>query len=114
MSEYRQYEDIIESATEDLEQYEALERLKLNKDFKKVFFEQYMTYQAAEFVRKKADPSLQSKESQEYINGQINSIGHLAQYFSNVVATGRTAPRRIEAAKSNILALDQANEEGEE
>jgi hypothetical protein len=92
---------------------EALKRLRRNKDFKKVFNEQYMTFFAAEMVRKKADPNMQSVVSQHYITEQINAIGHLGQFFNVTLATGVNSELQLEeiaAEKSRLLNPEEYEE----
>ena len=60
---------------------DALERLYMNKDFKKVITEGYFENEAIRLVHLKADPNMQSVDSQKGIMQQMDSIGSLKQYF---------------------------------
>ena len=53
----------------------AVDRLRSNKDFKKIVIEGYFEKEAIRLVHLKADPSMQSAASQQSINQQMDAIG---------------------------------------
>jgi len=74
----------------------ALERLKSNKDFKKLILEGYFEKEAIRLVHFKASPSAQTEEMQKSIELQMNAIGALSQYFNTVFQQAEMARKTIE------------------
>lgn len=89
----------------------ALERLRGNKDFKKVIQEGYFEKEAVRLVHLKADPSMQTPERQQSIVSQMDAIGTLNQYFGSVFHQARLAAKAIDADEETLAEL---NAEGAE
>lgn len=77
-----QIEKEIQSAKERVQFGEAIERLKSNRDFKKVFLEGYFREEAIRLVGLKADPSQQKEECQQEIIKQIDAIGAVQAFLN--------------------------------
>lgn len=91
---------------------ESLERLRSNRDFKKVIVEGYFEQEAIRLVHLKADPSMQSAESQKSIVSQMDAIGSLHQYFTAVYQKASLARKAIaadEETRDEILAEEANN-----
>lgn len=91
---------------------ESLERLRSNRDFKKVIVEGYFEQEAIRLVHLKADPSMQSAESQKSIVSQMDAIGSLHQYFNTVYQKASLARKAIaadEETRDEILAEEANN-----
>lgn len=92
---------------------DSLERLKSNKDFKKVIQEGYFEKEAIRLVHLKADPSMQTAERQQSIITQMDAIGALNQYFQSVFFQAKQAAKAIaadEETREEILA-EELNDE---
>lgn len=99
-------EDNIKQARKLVEVGEALERLKNNRDFKKVMIEGYFEQEAIRLVHLKSDQNVQSPDMQKSINSQIDAIGAVSQYFSTVLHKASIARKAIasdEEARDEIL-----------
>lgn len=73
----------------------ALERLRSNRDFKKIINEGYFEKEAIRLVHLKGDPSMQTPERQESIVKQMDAIGALHQYFNTVFHRAALAEKAI-------------------
>lgn len=103
----RQVERNIQQHKKAVELGNALERLKVNKDFKLIVSQGYFESEAIRLVHAKTAPNLQSVESQKLLDSQIQSIGVLAQYFQMVEQDAAMAFRQLEvdeATREEILA----------
>lgn len=86
---------------------QALERLQENRDFKAVIQTGYLKEEAIRLVHAKANPALQSADSQRAIIQQMDAIGSLTQYFDTVFHKASIAAKAImsdEEARDEILA----------
>lgn len=102
----------IRQARTALEEGNALERLRDNKDFKKVVLEGYFKDEAVRLVHLKADPSMQSDASQKSIVAQIDAIGSFSSYLTQTLQRGVMAGKQIEsdeATREEILAEELSN-----
>jgi len=105
-------EENIKQARKIVEVGEALERLKNNRDFKRVVIEGYFEQEAIRLVHLKTDPSVQTPDLQKSILAQIDAIGAVSQYFSTVLHKASIASKAIssdEEARDEILAEDLNN-----
>jgi len=75
----------------------SLERLRSNKDFKKVILEAYFEQESIRLVQLKADPSMQKEENQRAILKQMDAIGAVGQYFQTVFHLASLARKSVEA-----------------
>lgn len=83
----------------------ALERLRSNRDFKKVVLEGYFEQEAIRLVHLKSDPNMQSPNAQQSIAGQIDAIGQLSQFFSTALQKASMASRQMEADQETLEEL---------
>ena len=86
---------------------ESLERLYMNRDFRKVITEGYLEQEAIRLVHLKADPNMQSVESQKSIVQQIDSIGSLSAFFHLIRYQAEMAGKTIafdEQTREDLLA----------
>lgn len=75
----------------------SLERLRSNRDFKKVIIEGFFEKEAIRLVHLKSDYNMQDPESQKSILAQIDAIGTLSQYFNTVRHHAMLAEKAIES-----------------
>ena len=101
----------IREAKKIVEVGESLERLRSNRDFKKVISEGYFEKEAIRLVHLKADPGMQSPEMQKSIVAQMDAIGSLSMYFNTVFAQASIAKKAI---ISDEQTRDEILGEGEE
>lgn len=97
----------IKQAQKIVDVADALERLKTNRDFKKVILEGYFEQEAVRLVHLKADSNMQSDASQKSILSQMDAIGGLNQFFETTFYKANQAKRAIEAdeeTRAEILA----------
>ena len=89
----------------------ALERLRGNRDFKKVVLEGYFEQEAIRLVHLKSDPNMQAPAIKQSIESQIDAIGQLSQFFSTALQKASMASRQIEADQETIeeLAAEELN-----
>ena len=87
----------IEQAKAIVDKGTALERLRNNRDFKKVIIEGFFEKEAIRLVHLKSDFNMQDPESQASILSQIDAIGVLSQYLNNVRNQAMLAGKAIEA-----------------
>jgi len=75
----------------------AMERLRNNRDFKKVIIEGYFEKEAIRLVHLKSDFNMQSPEAQVSILRDMDAIGTLAQYFNKTMHQAMLAEKAIES-----------------
>lgn len=88
----------------------AVDRLRSNKDFKKIVIEGYFEKEAIRLVHLKADPSMQSAASQQSINQQMDAIGAFSQYLDMTLRHADQARKQIasdESMRDEILTGDE-------
>lgn len=100
----------IKAARRLVELGDALERLKLNKDFKNLVMEGYFEQEAIRLVQAKSNPGLQSPEMQKAVLTQIDSIGNLNLYFQTIGQQAAMARKTIEQDEVELeeLASEEA------
>lgn len=89
----------------------SVERLRSNRDFKKVIEEGFLKEEAIRLVHLKSSPAMQRPEYQAAIDSDIKAIGSFAQFMDNVVMKADHASKAIE---EDELALDELRAEGAE
>ena len=108
-NELQQLEQNIKQSRKIAELGESLERLKANRDFKKVIVEGFFEQEAVRLVHLKADANMQSSESQKTILMQIDAIGSLSAYFNALRIRANMAGNSIaadEQTREELLAED--------
>jgi len=107
-----QIEQNIRNAKVHVDFANAIERLRSNKDFKKVISEGYFKDEAVRLVHLKAHPGMQSEASQRSILSQMDSIGNLAQFFDTALHMGAQAAKSIsddEDTRAELAAEELSN-----
>lgn len=107
MSDLEKIELTIEQAKEAIADVEAMERLKKNRDFKRIFEKGFFDAYAVNLVYLKADPNMRTPEDQEDIIKDIDSIGRLRMYLSAIYQKGHVARKDLadaEGERAEILA----------
>lgn len=108
-TEIREIELNIKEAQKMVDLNKALERLRSNRDFKKVIQECYLKDEAVRLVHLKADSNMQDEKSQAAIGRDIDAIGSLAQFLNFIPLQADMAQRAIDDGEA---ALDEMREEG--
>ena len=106
-AQLKQLEDSIKRAQKFVDMGEALERLYMNKDFRKVVVEGYFEQEAIRLVHLKSDSNMQSTDSQKSIIQQIDAVGSLKQFFNLLSYQAEMAGKTIafdEQTREDILA----------
>lgn len=86
---------------------DALERLRNNRDFKKVITEGYFEDEAVRLVHLMSDSNMQSPEIQTSIHNQMIAIGVFRDYVETLYTRTQMARRSVEAdeaTRDEILA----------
>ena len=105
----QEIESSIKQASEFVDFGNAIERLRSNRDFKKVIMEGYFEKEAIRLVHLKADSAMQSNLNQTDIVKQMDAIGALNQFFLTKGQIARMAARSIESdeqTREELLAED--------
>ena len=110
MSEQSQSEAIeisMEEAKHYVENRDQMNRLIANPDFDKLITQGYLDKEAARLVLAKAEPNMQSDESQQLLDKQINAIGYVRLYIRTIIQYGDMAERDITASKAELEIAEQ-------
>lgn len=94
----------IDQAKQTVELGKALDRLRNNKDFKKVFGELYFREEAIRLVTLLGDPDMQVPEKQQDILGQMQAIGRVGDFL-------RVLDHKVMLAESGLVMDEEAREE---
>lgn len=111
VTQVQEIEQSIEQAAVMVKFGLAVERLRTNRDFKAVITEGYFEQEAIRLVHLKADPSMQSAESQASIVKQMDAIGALSEFLRTKIYLAGMAKRSIETDQE---ALEELMSEGNE
>ena len=107
MSDLQVIELTIEQAKESIADREAMDRLKKNRDFKRIFEKGFFDAYAVNLVYLKSDPSMQEPNVQEDIIKDIDSIGRVRQYLSSIYQKAHVAEKDLrdsEEQRDELLA----------
>ena len=85
----------IQRSKEQVELATALDRLRSNRDFKKIIVEGYLDQECVRLVLLKADMHMQAADKQASIVKQMDGIGALHQYFQTVDIRATMAEKSI-------------------
>ena len=85
----------IQHSKELIELGKGLERLRSNRDFKKIVVEGYLEQECVRLVLLKADQNMQSADKQASIVKQMDAIGSLHQYFQTVLVKASMAEKSV-------------------
>ena len=106
-AELQHLEVIIKQAQKMVDLGDALERLRNNKDFKKVIGEGYFEQEAIRLVHLMSDSAMQSPELQTAIHKQMIAVGVFRDYLETLAIRAGMARRSVEAdeaTRDEILA----------
>jgi hypothetical protein len=93
---------------EKIELVQALERLYTNKDFNKLFMEEYLEKEPARLVHLLGEPAFNNHDKKSFYREDLQErmigIARFAEYLRNIYMMADTA-------RKNINALDEAESE---
>lgn len=98
--ELRELESNIKDLNEMVQLGTALDRLRKNRDFKKVIEQEYLKEEAIRLVHLKADPNMQGEREQARVIRDLDAIGSFTQFLDLIV-------HKTDAAKD---ALDECED----
>lgn len=102
----KEVEISIEEAKKSIELSKCLEKLKNNREFKKLILQDYFIDEAARAVAGKSNPQLQDEMSQREFDKLIIGIGNLQQYFNKVRFFGEQSQRSLEEHENTLVELN--------
>jgi len=82
-----------------IEDGNALQRLKQNADFQRLFLDFYINEQSVNLVKNKAALHLQEPAEQKYLDAQLLSVGLFYQFMQEVEQVAKQATDSIQAAE---------------
>ena len=108
-TELQQLESNIKLAQKIVDMGDALDRLRNNRDFKKVIGEGYFEQEAIRLVHLMSDSNMQSPETQQSIHKQMIAVGVFREFLETLNVRANMARRAVEAdeaTRDEILAED--------
>ena len=108
-TELQQLESNIKLAQKIVDMGDALERLRNNRDFKKVIGDGYFEQEAIRLVHLMSDSNMQSPETQQSIHKQMIAVGVFREFLETLNVRANMARRAVEAdeaTRDEILAED--------
>ena len=106
-TELQQLERNIKHAQKTVDLGDALDRLRNNRDFKKVIGEAYFNEEAIRLVHLMSDANMQSPEIQQSIHKQMIAIGVFHDFLNTLSIRADMARRSVaadEATRDEMLA----------
>ena len=106
-AELQQLESNIKLAQKIVDMGDALDRLRNNRDFKKVIGEGYFEQEAIRLVHLMSDSNMQSPEIQQAIHKQMIAVGMFREFLETLATRANMARRAVEAdeaTRDEILA----------
>ena len=106
-AELQQLESNIKLAQKIVDMGDALDRLRNNRDFKKVIGDGYFEQEAIRLVHLMSDSNMQSLEIQQSIHKQMIAVGMFREFLETLTARANMARRAVEAdeaTRDEILA----------
>ena len=85
----------IQHSKELVELGKGLERLRSNRDFKKLIIDGYFGQECIRLVLCKADQNMQASDKQASIVKQMDAIGSLHEYFQTVFIKASMAEKSV-------------------
>ena len=108
-TELQQLESNIKLAQKIVDMGDALDRLRNNRDFKKVIGDGYFEQEAIRLVHLMSDSNMQSPETQQSIHKQMIAVGVFREFLETLNVRANMARRAVEAdeaTRDEILAED--------
>ena len=106
-AELQQLESNIKYAQKIVDLGDALDRLRNNRDFKKVIGEGYFEQEAIRLVHLMSDSNMQFPEIQQSIHKQLIAVGMFREFLETLTTRANMARRAVEsdeATRDEILA----------
>ena len=106
-AELQQLESNIKLAQKIVDMGDALDRLRNNRDFKKVIGDGYFEQEAIRLVHLMSDSNMQSPEFQQSIHKQMIAVGMFREFLETLATRANMARRAVEAdeaTRDEILA----------
>lgn len=107
MSDIQGLEQDIQNAEELAARRQMAIKLSGNREFRKVFLDDYFVTEAARLVQLSADPSLTQEQRQDAL-AMAQATGHTKRYLSMMIQMGYVAERELPAMRA---ALEEARAE---
>lgn len=89
----------VEQGKKLVEASASLERLKSNRDFKKLILEGYFKDDAIRLTSLLGHPAYQDPAKRQVIYGDLHAIAGLQEYFRTVLIQGEQGQKQIESAE---------------
>ena len=108
-AELQQLESNIKYAQKIVDMGDAIERLRNNRDFKKVIGDGYFEQEAVRLVHLMSDSNMQFPEIQQSIHKQLIAVGMFREFLETLTTRANMARRAVEAdeaTRDEILAED--------
>ena len=96
----------IEQAKGQIDNMQALDRLRKNKDFIKLLEDGYLKEEASRLVLALAEPALQSDENQRQLKKMIDGVGYFRQYLNKIYQFGHQSENAMashEATRTELM-----------
>lgn len=91
MTDLESVEITIEQAKQQIDNMQALDRLRKNKDFMELVEDGFMKDEAARLVLALAEPALQTEEHQKQLYKMVDAVGYFRQYLNKIYQFGHIA-----------------------
>jgi hypothetical protein len=104
MSDIQDLEQGIKDAEELLGHRKMALKLSENREFRKLFTEEYFVNEAARLVQLSADPSLKPEQRADAL-AMAQATGHAKRYLSMCVQMGAVAERELPAMHEALAEL---------
>lgn len=111
MSDIQQLERDIKEAEELVERRNMAIKLSSNREFKKLFLEDYFVTEAARLVQLSADPALNTEQRADAL-AMAQATGHAKRFLSMMVQMGAHAERELPEARAALDELRGLEAEG--
>jgi hypothetical protein len=107
-AEITKIEQEVKNAKKTADLGAALDRLRNNRDFRKIILEGYLETEAVRLVHAKGNPECQRPEKQATIARDIDGIASFVQYLNTICQLADLADKDI---KDSELQLDELRKE---
>lgn len=111
MSEILELEQDIKNAEELVARREMAIKLSSNREFRKIFMDDYFVTEAARLVQLSADPALTLEQRADAL-AMAQATGHAKRYLSMMIQMGAHAARELPQAREALDELRGADLEG--
>jgi hypothetical protein len=108
--ELHELESNIKDLNEMVQLGNAMDRLRKNRDFKKVIEVEYLKEEAVRLVHLKADPNMQDERGQARVLRDLDAIGSFTQYIDLVTAKAEAAKEALDECEDLRAELEGASE----